>query len=80
MVARLVDAGMAALEVFHPDHAAQDVHRYETLARELNVVPTGGSDYHGPDTDRAPALGRIGPRSLDYARLLALRHERGHSR
>ena len=57
---RLARAGMQAIEVFHPDHDAADIARYQTTAAALDLVPTGGSDYHGPDTDRAKAFGPCG--------------------
>jgi predicted metal-dependent phosphoesterase TrpH len=43
----LKDAGLDALEAYHSDHddAARD--RYLALARDLNLLVTGGSDYHG---------------------------------
>jgi 3',5'-nucleoside bisphosphate phosphatase len=43
----LKDAGLDALEAYHSDHddAARD--RYLALARELDLLVTGGSDYHG---------------------------------
>jgi len=49
----LADAGLDAVEVFHPDHDASLVERYRLLARELNLLMTGGSDFHGD-----PAHGR----------------------
>lgn len=72
LISRVSAAGLRALEVFHPDHDANDTARYAKLAAKLELVPTGGSDYHGPDTDRARALGRIGPSDDDFARLVAL--------
>lgn len=73
---RLAQVGMAAMEVFHPDHDARATARFATLAAELRLVPTGGSDYHGPDTDRAAALGRVGPSPEDFRRLETLRGSR----
>ncbi|MGB5937392.1 MAG: PHP domain-containing protein [Ornithinimicrobium sp.] len=43
----LVDAGLAGLEVHHPDHDAQDTRRAAELCRRLGVIGTGSSDYHG---------------------------------
>ncbi|MEO8482348.1 MAG: PHP domain-containing protein [Acidobacteriota bacterium] len=60
LIPQLASAGMAAIEVFHPDHPPADVERYRVLASTLGLAMTGGSDYHGPGTVRAPALGRIG--------------------
>lgn len=44
---RLVDAGLAGIEAFHPDHAQADVDRALATAREFGLFVTGGSDYHG---------------------------------
>ncbi len=46
-VAHLKTIGLAGLEVRHPDHTPADVRSFESLARQLNLLPTGGSDYHG---------------------------------
>ena len=42
-----VDAGLDALEVFHPDHDKASTDRYRSLARHLKLLVTGGSDFHG---------------------------------
>jgi 3',5'-nucleoside bisphosphate phosphatase len=76
LISRVSAAGLRALEVFHPDHDANDTARYAKLAAKFDLVPTGGSDYHGPDTDRARALGRIGPSEVDFDRLVALGRRR----
>jgi 3',5'-nucleoside bisphosphate phosphatase len=60
LIPSLAEAGMAALEVFHPDHTPAAVDRYRTMAASLGLAMTGGSDYHGPGSGRAAALGRIG--------------------
>jgi len=49
-VATLTDAGLAGIEAYHPgnNHAGPD--EYLQLAKEFNLVATGGSDYHGIST------------------------------
>jgi predicted metal-dependent phosphoesterase TrpH len=47
------DAGLDALEAFHADHDAALTERYVGLARDLGLLLTGGSDFHGD-----PAHGR----------------------
>jgi 3',5'-nucleoside bisphosphate phosphatase len=42
-----VDSGLEAVEVFHPDHDAAATARYRTLASDLELLVTGGSDFHG---------------------------------
>ena len=43
----LKDSGLLALEVYHSDHAPELQAYYRQLAQELNLLPTGGSDFHG---------------------------------
>jgi predicted metal-dependent phosphoesterase TrpH len=76
LLPRLAQSGLQAVEVFHPDHDAADRARYLAVATEFDLVPTGGSDYHGPNTARASAFGRVGPGAADYTRLLTRRRGR----
>jgi predicted metal-dependent phosphoesterase TrpH len=43
----LRDAGLDALEVYHSDHDDAARARYRRLAADLDLLMTGGSDYHG---------------------------------
>ncbi|HEY6793591.1 MAG TPA: PHP domain-containing protein [Kineosporiaceae bacterium] len=54
-IARLADAGLAALEADHPDHTPAERDHLRGLARELGLLVTGASDYHG--SGRAHRLG-----------------------
>jgi 3',5'-nucleoside bisphosphate phosphatase len=71
------DAGLDALEVCHSEHAPDDVARYLALARELGLLVTGGSDFHGEEPGRARSANRtrtVGRASLppgDFDRLEA---------
>ncbi|WP_010648694.1 PHP domain-containing protein [Oceanobacillus massiliensis] len=47
IIPELVEAGLGGIERNHPDHTAQDHKRVEDLAREHDLVMTGGTDYHG---------------------------------
>ncbi|PYR89868.1 MAG: hypothetical protein DMF84_22910 [Acidobacteria bacterium] len=63
----LVAAGLDALEVRHSDHDAVTEQRYRDLARELGLLVTGGSDFHGGDvTHRVPRLGLVSIPDEDY--------------
>jgi predicted metal-dependent phosphoesterase TrpH len=46
-IARLAAAGLAGLEVFHPDQSDAERARLLALAHDLGLVATGGSDDHG---------------------------------
>jgi 3',5'-nucleoside bisphosphate phosphatase len=46
-IARLAAAGLAGVEVFHPDQPEADQAGLLGLTRDLGLVATGGSDDHG---------------------------------
>jgi len=47
----LAAAGLAGLEVFHPDQSEAERARLLALAHDLGLLATGGSDDHGSLTD-----------------------------
>lgn len=55
----LVAAGLAALEVRHPDHPPSIEAKYSALARQLGLAITAGSDYHGTNEHGSPTLGHV---------------------
>lgn len=46
-VERLVAAGLDGVEVRHPGHSAADTARLLGIARDLSLLRSGGSDWHG---------------------------------
>lgn len=71
LIAPLVEAGMAAIEVFHTDHSASETARYAEMAARFGVLVTGGSDFHGPGGGRQSGLGTVGLPSGDFEALAA---------
>ena len=47
VLARLKEAGLLGLEVHHSDQSADAQAHYASLAAEFELIPTGGSDFHG---------------------------------
>jgi 3',5'-nucleoside bisphosphate phosphatase len=80
VIAELAGAGLAGIEVFHPDHDAAQRGRLTALARSLGLISTGGSDDHGSylpsgRTSASDAEGGLGSESTppqEFERLLAL--------
>ncbi len=69
----LAAEGLDAIEVFHPDHGPDEERRFGSLARELGLVQTAGSDFHGTDQGRKkPGAVTGDARMLDA--LLARKH------
>ena len=47
LCARLKEAGLLGLEVFYSTHTRKQTSRYLQLAKQLDLLVTGGSDFHG---------------------------------
>jgi predicted metal-dependent phosphoesterase TrpH len=47
LLPKLVAAGLAGIEAYYGEHSPEMTARYLDRARELDLVPTGGSDFHG---------------------------------
>ncbi|MCL1790692.1 MAG: PHP domain-containing protein [Peptococcaceae bacterium] len=64
-----VDAGLAGLEVWHPDHSPSQVDMLLKLTEDLGILATGGSDFHGFGLHAE--LGEFGVDAERFGRLLA---------
>jgi predicted metal-dependent phosphoesterase TrpH len=51
-VTRLRDMSLDALEALHSDHTPELAAKYTRLANDLNLLTSGGSDYHGRNKPR----------------------------
>ncbi len=65
VVAELAEHGLSGIEIDHPDHDPDTRARLRGLAAELDLIPTGSSDYHG--TNKTIRIGQetTPPDSLD---------------
>jgi predicted metal-dependent phosphoesterase TrpH len=72
-LARLRAVGVDGLEVHHADHVPSQLEKYLHIARELDLVPTAGSDYHGLTISPDRKLGQTTMAAADLARLEARR-------
>lgn len=53
----LIKAGLKGLEVWHRNHSPLMTEHYLKLTKKYNLIPTGGSDYHGDRHDNSNLLG-----------------------
>jgi 3',5'-nucleoside bisphosphate phosphatase len=64
---QLREWGLTALEVFYPEHPPAKQAIYQSLAQELGLLLTGGSDYHGVIKPEVK-IGLVGPNQhVSYA-------------
>jgi predicted metal-dependent phosphoesterase TrpH len=42
-----IEMGLKGIEVYYPQHTAQQTQLYLNMAKKLNLIVTGGTDFHG---------------------------------
>lgn len=65
MIATLAAAGLAGVEVDHPDHSPEDRELLRGMAAELGIAATGSSDYHGSNKVTPIAAETTAPAALE---------------
>lgn len=61
ILVELKDAGLAGMEVHYGDYTPDQVEYLAALARELDLIACGGSDYHASGNPGEPEPGSVGP-------------------
>ena len=74
-ISAYVNAGLDALEAYHPDHDRASTEHYRMLADDLKLLVTGGSDFHGDPSHG----GEPGAVSLPPEAWLRLRDAAAHA-
>jgi hypothetical protein len=69
VIVAMAAAGLAGIEVDHPDHVEADRLHLRGLARDLGLIVTGSSDYHG--SNKLTRLGACLTDEAEYERLVA---------
>lgn len=59
MAARLVDAGLLGFEVYYGEYTDAQQAELAAIADQYQLLPTGGSDYHGPKFREGRDLGTV---------------------
>ena len=75
-IAALRSAGLDAIEVYHSDHDASAVTAYLAMARQLDFMVTGGSDFHGDPAHGIAPGASVLPES-EWTRLVGARRTDG---
>ena len=61
ILTELKEAGLAGMEVHYGDYTPDQVEYLAALARELDLIACGGSDYHASGNPGEPEPGSVGP-------------------
>ena len=47
LIGELKAMGLKGIEIYYPEHPPESVRFYNQIARDLNLIITGGTDFHG---------------------------------
>jgi predicted metal-dependent phosphoesterase TrpH len=56
-IPEMVKAGLQGIECYYQEHSATQTAHYLQVCKDVGLVATGGSDYHGPHLGRPNPLG-----------------------
>ena len=68
----LIERGLVGLEVYYNGYSAEDIRQLASLARKFDLIPTGGSDFHGPGVLDTVEMGGVWVPVESVTRLRAL--------
>jgi predicted metal-dependent phosphoesterase TrpH len=74
LIIELKPSGLMGLEVYYGNYSPLQVQELLRLAVKYDLVPTGGSDFHGLDSLTEPPLGTVDVPLESAKRLMALAH------
>ncbi|MBI4609963.1 MAG: PHP domain-containing protein [Candidatus Rokubacteria bacterium] len=75
LIPGLVQAGLMGIECYYQEHSAGQTAAYLQMCKDLALVATGGSDFHGPHIGRTNAMGTPHVPLAVYDALLAKARE-----
>jgi hypothetical protein len=79
LIPQLAAWGIVGIEVYSPDHTAEQVARYRDIARGLGLIAIGGSDFHGWGDPARNKIGMAFTPPEEFARLREMsRKQRRH--
>jgi hypothetical protein len=73
----LARAGLTGIEVYYQDYVLEEIETLRALATRFDLIPLGGSDYHGLGGPQQREPGNIPLPMEPVERLLSLARERG---
>ncbi len=76
IVIKLKAAGLIGIEAYYYGYTAEEVSQLVSLANRYNLITTGGSDYHGPNTSTEAVLGGADVPVASAEQLIALAEQR----
>ena len=75
LVSKLQQLGLEGIEVFYHTHTEEMIEIYQEVADRLELVCTGGSDFHGDLQDYSDFGNGLGGHGLDYKLLQKIKEK-----
>lgn len=72
LIKDMIECGLKGIEVYHSSHNRVDIDFYNSIAKNLNLLKSGGSDYHGIVTKPDIEIGKINGEDILYKKLTLL--------
>jgi len=76
LVIELKTAGLVGIEAYYGGYTAQEINALVSLSDEYDLIATGGSDYHGIDSNSETMIGDVDVPVEAVERLVALVEQR----
>lgn len=70
LIKKLKEWGLIGIEVYHTKHTNEDIINFTDIARNLSLIPTGGSDCHGQMINNTPSIGSV---TIPYENVIMLK-------
>jgi len=75
LVSELVPMGLKGIEVYYPNHSAEETDYFADLAEKFNLLVSGGSDFHGAINPNVQIGTGKGDLCVPYVIYERLKHE-----
>jgi hypothetical protein len=62
-ISQIISMGIEGLEIYYPEHSNVQIQEFITLAKQHDLLITGGSDFHGGE--RSESRNRLGSGGID---------------
>jgi len=76
LIAEMKTAGLVGIEAYYNGYTADEINRLVGLAKEYDLIATGGSDYHGLDDSNEIVMGDVAVPGESVEQLIALAEKR----
>ncbi|MDR3519928.1 MAG: PHP domain-containing protein [Candidatus Pacebacteria bacterium] len=70
LIKSLIKAGLSGIEVWYPTHTPKQIVSFKSITKKYNIIPTGGSDWHGKAFTPNRSMGQCGTKINYLSKLL----------